>query len=70
MDAPTLAVEKTNRILIYGFDVAIPRPVKHVQQKRFYSGKKKRHTLTTQVAKDATREVPAADKKINESQRR
>ena len=75
-EGPRLEVEKTDRILIDSFETAIPRPAKPERQKRVYSGKKKRHTLKTQVVTDATGEVlavdaghrgPAADKKIYEA---
>lgn len=75
-EGPRLEVEKTDRILIDSFETAIPRPSTQERQKRVYSGKKKRHTLKTQVVTDATGEVlavdaghrgPAADKKIYEA---
>jgi len=75
-EGPTLTVEKTDRILIDSFETAIPRPSKPERQKRLYSGKKKRHTLKTQVVTDVTGEVlevdaghrgPAADKTIYEA---
>lgn len=71
--APGLTIEKIDRILIDSFETSIPRPSLNARQKRFYSGKKGRHTLKTQVVSDATGEVldldaghrgPAADKKI------
>ena len=73
---PRLEVEKTDRRLIDRFETAIPRPSQQDRQKRVYSGKKKRHTLKTQVVTDATGAVlavaagqrgPAADKKIYEA---
>jgi len=73
---PRLEVEKTDRILIDSCETAIPRPSKQARQQRVYSGKKKRHTLKTQVVTDATGAVlavdagqrgPAADKKIYEA---
>ncbi len=75
-EGPRLEVEKTDRILLDSFETAIPRPSKQERQKRVYAGKKKRHTLKTQVVTDATGEVlavdaghrgPAADKKIYEA---
>jgi hypothetical protein len=75
-EGPILQVEKIDRVLIDSFETAIPRPSVNERQKRVYSGKKKRHTLKTQVATDATGEIldvdaghrgPAADKKIYEA---
>jgi hypothetical protein len=73
---PTLHVEKMDRVLIDSFETAIPRPSLNDRQKRVYSGKKKRHTLKTQVVSDPQGEVldvdgghrgPASDKKIYEA---
>jgi hypothetical protein len=74
--APSLHVESIDRLLIDSFETSIPRPSLNDRQKRVYSGKKKRHTLKTQVVTDVTGEVlevtgghrgPAADKKIYEA---
>jgi hypothetical protein len=71
-----LQVQPGDRLLIDSFETAIPRPSLHARQKRVYSGKKKRHTLKTQVVSDACGEIlsvdgghrgPAADKKIYEA---
>jgi hypothetical protein len=73
---PSLQVETIDRLLIDSFETAIPRPSLNERQKRVYSGKKKRHTLKTQVVTDATGEVldvdgghrgPVADKKLYEA---
>ena len=75
-EGPSLAVTKLDRLLIDSFETAIPRPSLNERQKRVYSGKKKRHTLKTQVVSDARGEVldveaghrgPASDKKIYEA---
>jgi len=75
-EAPTLQVEQIDRVLIDSFETAIPRSSLNERQKRLYSGKKKRHTLKTQVVSDARGEIldvdgghrgPAADKKIYEA---
>lgn len=75
-EGPTLEVQQIDRILIDSFETAIPRPSNKERQKRVYSGKKKRHTLKTQVVSDQRGEVldvdgghrgPAADKKIYEA---
>lgn len=73
---PTLQVEEIDRILIDSFETPIPRPSLNERQKRVYSGKKKRHTLKTQVVSDTKGEVltidaghrgPAADKRVYEA---
>ena len=73
---PSLVLEKIDRILIDSFETAIPRPSNKERQKRVYSGKKRRHTLKTQVVSDAKGEIldldaghrgPAADKRIYEA---
>ncbi len=69
-------VEEIDRVLIDSFETAIPRPSVRERQPRVYSGKKKRHTLKTQLITDRHGEVldvdaghrgPAADKKIYEA---
>jgi len=69
-------VEAIDRVLIDSFETAIPRPSVNERQARVYSGKKKRHTLKTQLITDRHGEVlevsaghrgPAADKKIYEA---
>ena len=72
---PSWTPDGLDRILVDTFETSVPRPSKEPQQKRLYSGKKKRHTLKTQVVTDATGEVldidaghrgPASDKTILE----
>lgn len=72
-EGPLLVIEQIDRVLIDSFETAIPRPSHKDRQKRVYSGKKKRHTLKSQIVTDATGEVlevdaghrgPASDKKI------
>jgi hypothetical protein len=73
---PRLQVEQIDRILIDSFETAIPRPSLKERQKRVSSGKKRRHTLKTQVVSDREGEVldlsaghrgPAADKRGDEA---
>lgn len=73
---PSLEIEKIDRILIDSFETPIPRPSNKARQKRVYSGKKKCHTLKTQVVTDREGEGrdlsaghlrPTADKKIYEA---
>ncbi len=75
-DGASLHVEEIDRLLIDSFETSIPRPSLNERQKRVYSGKKKRHTLKTQVVTDAAGEVldvdgghrgPMADKKLYEA---
>jgi hypothetical protein len=72
---PSLIVEAIDRVLIDSFETSIPRPSTNERQKRVYSGKKKRHTLKTQIVSDVKGEVlevdaghrgPTADKTIYE----
>ncbi len=72
---PTWTPEAVDRALIDSFESPVRRPSVNERQKRVYSGKKKRHTLKTQVVTDAQGEIldldaghrgPAADKKIYE----
>ena len=74
----SLQVKQIDRLLIDSCETAIPRPSLNERQQRVYSGKKKRHTLKTQVVSDSRGEVldvdgghrgPAADKKIYEASR-
>ena len=72
---PTWTPEAVDRALIDSFESPVRRPSLNERQKRVYSGKKKCHTLKTQVVTDAQGEIldldaghrgPAADKKIYE----
>lgn len=70
---PRWTPSELDRVLIDSFETSVPRPSREPQQKRLYSGKKKRHTLKTQVVTDARGELldlsaghrgPASDKTI------
>lgn len=72
---PSWTPDEVDRILVDTFETSVPRPSREPQQKRRYSGKKKRHTLKTQVVTTTTGELldldaghrgPASDKKIFE----
>ena len=63
------------RVLIDSFETPVPRPSQEPQQRQRYSGKKKRHTLKTQVVADRNGELleldaghrgPASDKRLYE----
>jgi hypothetical protein len=72
---PTWTPEEVDHVLIDTFETPIPRPTGEARQRRVYSGKKKRHTVKTQVATDSHGEGltiaaghpgPTADKRIYE----
>lgn len=72
---PSWTPETVDRVLIDTFETPIPRPSGEARQRRVYSGKKKRHTLKTQVATDvrgtlldmeAGHPGPTADKRLYE----
>jgi len=56
-EGPSLQIEEIDRVLIDSFETQIPRPSNKDRQKRVYSGKKKCHTLKTQVVSDEKGEV-------------
>lgn len=67
--------DPADRLLIDTFETPVPRPSEPGKQKRLYSGKKKRHTIKTQVATDQNGELldsapghrgPMADKRLYE----
>ncbi len=51
---PQWTPDKVERLLIDSFETPMARPSLHAWQKRLYSGKKKRHTLKTQIITDQT----------------
>ena len=66
---------KVERVIIDSFETPIRRPSNEERQKRYYSGKKRRHTLKTQIATDQrgaplcvgnTHRGPKADIKVYE----
>ena len=72
---PQWTPDEVERVLIDSFETPVSRPSLHERQKRLYSGKKKRHTLKTQLITDQNGEIldvsasqrgPAADVKIYE----
>lgn len=74
-NAPTWKPDAVDQLLIDSFETPVPRPSEPAAQKRRYSGKKKRHTLKTQVVTDAQGEIltidaghpgPRADKRVYE----
>lgn len=48
-------------LLIDSFETPVPRPSEAQKQKRLYSGKKRRHTLKTQVVTDQTGQILSID---------
>ena len=72
---PTWTPHKKDHVLIDSFETPVRRPSLPEAQRRVYSGKKKRHTLKTQVLSDVQGEVlsidpghrgPMSDKKVYE----
>ncbi len=43
---------KVERVIVDSFETYVPRPAHNERQKRLYSGKKKRHTVKTQIYSD------------------
>jgi len=73
---PSWEPTAVERVLLDSFETPVPRPSEPTKQKRLYSGKKKRHTLKTQVAADGEGELlaldpghrgPTSDKKLYEA---
>jgi hypothetical protein len=72
---PSWTPDTVERALIDSFESPVRRPSRQALQKRVYSGKKKRHTLKSQVVTDAQGEIldldpghqgPMADKRLYE----
>jgi hypothetical protein len=73
---PSWKPDDLDKIIIDSFETPIPRPSEKEKQKKFYSGKKKDHTIKTQVATDGKGEIqdidpghrgPMADKRLYEA---
>jgi DDE superfamily endonuclease/Helix-turn-helix of DDE superfamily endonuclease len=73
---PTWTPEAVDKVIIDSFESPVRRPSLQERQKRVYSGKKKRHTLKTQLATDQDGEIltveagqrgPHADLKLYEA---
>ena len=73
---PSWQPEAADRLLIDSFETPVRRPSLDFAQRRVYSGKKKRHTLKTQVVTDGSGEVleiapghrgPTPDKQLYEA---
>lgn len=54
---PAWQPDELDRVLIDSFETPIARPSLNDRQRRTYSGKKKRHTMKTQVVTDETGEI-------------
>jgi len=72
---PSWTPDEVERVLIDSFESPVRRPSLPERQKRVYSGKKKRHTLKSQVVTDVKGEIldldpghrgPTADKRVYE----
>lgn len=58
---PTWKPNEIDHILIDSFETSVPRPSLPEKQRRLYSGKKKRHTLKTQVVTNQEGEILSID---------
>lgn len=72
---PSWKPEEVDQIIVDSLETPVSRPSTDEAQRRVYSGKKKRHTLKTQIATDASGEIaeidpghrgPTSDKKLYE----
>jgi hypothetical protein len=54
---PSWKPETLDKVIVDSFETPIPRPSDPDKQKRLYSGKKKRHTLKTQVLTNTQGEI-------------
>jgi hypothetical protein len=72
---PEWKPDALDRLLIDSFETSVPRPSREPQQRGHYSGKKKRHTLKTQVVTNTKGELveaqgghrgPMSDKRVYE----
>jgi len=72
---PSWKPEEVDKVIVDSFETPIPRPSLEPKQRAFYSGKKKDHTLKTEILTDLTGEIldvdpgyrgPKSDKKLHE----
>ena len=72
---PSWTPGQVDRVLVDSFETPVPRPSRDEAQRRLYSGKKKRHSLKSQIVTDASGEIlevslghrgPTADKRLYE----
>jgi len=72
---PSWTPDTVERVLLDSFESPVRRPSRQDRQRRVYSGKKKRHTLKSQVVTDTQGEIldlepghrgPTADKRLYE----
>ena len=72
---PSWRPEEQDQLLVDSFETPVRRPSQDAAQRRVYSGKKKRHTLKTQLVTDGAGEIleldpghrgPTADKTLYE----
>jgi hypothetical protein len=70
---PSWRPDEVDYVLIDSFETSVPRPSEPTKQRRLYSGKKKQHTLKTQVITDKQGEIlsinaghpgPLSDKRL------
>lgn len=58
---PNWTPDEQDLLLIDSFETTVPRPSLPEKQKRLYSGKKRRHTLKTQIVTDKKGEIASID---------
>jgi hypothetical protein len=72
---PSWKPEEVDKIIVDSFETPVSRPSENAAQRRIYSGKKKRHTLKSQIVTDGTGEIlevsfghrgPTSDKRLYE----
>ena len=72
---PSWKPDEIDRVIVDSFETPVPRPSIEPKQRHLYSGKKKEHTLKTQVVTDAQGEIldidpghpgPMSDKRLYE----
>jgi hypothetical protein len=72
---PSWKPEEIDQVIVDSFETPVPRPSVEPKQRRLYSGKKKDHTLKTEIITDINGEIldidaghrgPTSDKKLHE----
>ena len=72
---PSWKPDEIDRVIVDSFETPVPRPSIEPKQRRLYSGKKKDHTLKTEIITDISGEIldidaghrgPQSDKKLHE----
>jgi hypothetical protein len=73
---PSWKPDEIDQVIVDSFETPVPRPSIEPKQRRLYSGKKKDHTLKTEIITDVNGEIldidpghrgPKSDKKLHEN---